>query len=77
MLKKLRYFSVVQRNGYFARQEYALIAMLGDGSENVRNVGVAKVLAHRKQVAVTKVQMTMTAHCSELQFNFTCSMYQF
>ena len=25
--------------------------MLGDDNENVRNVGVAKVLAHRKQVA--------------------------
>ena len=42
---------MVQRNGYFAHQEYALIAMLGDDNENVRNVGVAKILARRKQVA--------------------------
>ena len=47
MLKKLRYFSVVQRNDYFAYQEYALIAMLDD-NENVRNVGEAKMLASRK-----------------------------
>ena len=39
--------SVVQRNGYFAHQEYALIAMLGNDNENVRNIGVAK---HRKQI---------------------------
>ena len=41
----------MQRNGYFAHQEYALIAMLGNDNQNVRNVGVAKVLARRKQVA--------------------------
>ena len=34
----------MQRNGYFAQQEYALIAMLADDNENVRNVGVAKML---------------------------------
>ena len=28
-----------------------LIAMVGDDYENIRNVGVAKVLARRKQVA--------------------------
>ena len=50
MLKKLRYFSLVQRNGYFAHQEYALIAMLGDDNENVRNVGVVKMLERWKQV---------------------------
>ena len=38
-------------NGYFAHQENVLIAMVGDNYENVRNVGVAKVLARRKQVA--------------------------
>ena len=38
-------------NGYFAHQENVLIAMVGDDYENVRNVGVAKVLARRKQVA--------------------------
>ena len=42
---------MMQRNGYFAHQEYVLIAMLGDYNENVRNVGVAKMLARRKQVA--------------------------
>ena len=38
-------------NGYFAHQETVLIAMVGNGYENVRNVGVAKVLAPRKQMA--------------------------
>ena len=38
-------------NNYFAHQENVLIAMVRDDSENVRNVGVAKVLAPRKQVA--------------------------
>ena len=42
---------MVLPNGYFALQEYALIAMSGNDNENVRNVVVAKVLAHRKQVA--------------------------
>ena len=41
----------MQQNGYFAHQEYALIVMLGDDNENVRNVGVAKGLARLKQVA--------------------------
>ena len=41
---------MVQRNGYFAQQEYALIAMLGDDNENVRNVEVAKMLERWKQV---------------------------
>ena len=41
----------MQRNSYFVYQEYALIAMLGDDNENVRNVEVAKMLARRKQVA--------------------------
>ena len=35
---------MVQRNGYFAQQEYALVAMLGDDDENVRDVGVTKML---------------------------------
>ena len=38
---------MAQRNGYFAHQDYALIAMLGDDNENVRNIGMAK---HRKQI---------------------------
>ena len=41
---------MVQRNSYFALQEYALIAMLGDDIENVRNAGVAKMLERWKQV---------------------------
>ena len=41
---------MVQRNGYFAHQEYALIALSGNDNENVRNVRVAKAIAHRKQV---------------------------
>ena len=38
-------------NGYFAHQKNVLIAMVGYDYENVRNVGVAKALARRKQVA--------------------------
>ena len=38
-------------NGYFAHQENVLIAMVADDYENVRNVGVAKALARRKQEA--------------------------
>ena len=41
----------MQWNGYFAHPENVSIAMLGDDNKNVRNVGVAKVLALRKQVA--------------------------
>ena len=56
MLKKLRYntLNVVQRNGYFAQQEYALIAMFGDDNENVRNAGVVKMQERWKQVVVRK-----------------------
>ena len=39
--------------------------MLEDNDKNARSVGVAKVLAHRKQVAATKVQITMTIPCTE------------
>ena len=42
---------MVQRNSYFGHQEYALIAKLEDYNENVRNVGVAKMLARGKQEA--------------------------
>ena len=42
---------MVRRSGYFAHQKYALIAMLEDDVENVRNVGVVIVLARLKQVA--------------------------
>ena len=42
---------MVQRNFYFAPQECALIAMLGDDNKNLRNEGEAKMLEHRKQVA--------------------------
>ena len=42
MLKKLRYFERGATDGYFAHQEYALIAMLGNDNENV---------ARQKQVA--------------------------
>ena len=41
----------MQQNGYFAQPANVLIAMFRDDNENVRNVGVAKVLALRKQVA--------------------------
>ena len=41
---------MVQRSGYFAQQDYALIAMLGDDNENVRNAGAAKMLERWKQV---------------------------
>ena len=40
----------MQRSGYFAHPANVLIAVLRDDNENVRNVGVAKVLALRKQV---------------------------
>ena len=43
-------------NGYFAHQENVLIAMVGDEYENVRNAGVAKVLARRKLVAEDSAQ---------------------
>ena len=60
MLKKL---SAVQRNGYFAQQDYALIAMLGDDNENVRNAGVAKMLERWKQVVEeSEKMMTATLH---------------
>ena len=51
---------MVERNGYFAQQEYALIAMLGDDNENVRNAGVAKMLERWKQV-VEESANTVTA----------------
>ena len=54
MLKKL---SVKQRNGYFAQQDYALIAVLGDDNENVRNAGAANMLAHWRQVVETSEKM--------------------
>ena len=38
-------------NDYLAYQANVLIAMVGDDIDNVRNVGVAKVLARWKQVA--------------------------
>ena len=41
---------MAQQNGYFAEQEYTLIAMFGDDNENVRNVGGAKMLKRWKQV---------------------------
>ena len=41
----------MQQNGHFAQPANVLIAMFRDDNENVRNVGVAKVLALRKQVA--------------------------
>ena len=43
--------------------------MLGDDNENIRNAGAAKVLAHRKQVAIKKVQIMMTAPCTVQQFD--------
>ena len=43
--------SVEQRNGYFDHPANVSIAMLRDDNENVRNVGVPKVLALRKPVS--------------------------
>ena len=53
MLKKLQYFKcgATEWLFYMSYEEYALIAMLGDDNENVRNVGLAKILARQKQVA--------------------------
>ena len=66
----------MQRIDYFARQEYALIAVLGDDNENIRQVGVAKMLARRKQVAEeSTVLTTMTAHTHRTAVWFACSMY--
>ena len=39
--------------------------MLGDDNENIRNAGAVKVLAHRKQVAIKKVPIMMTAPCTQ------------
>ena len=59
-MKKL---SVVQRNVFFAQQDYALIAMLGDDNENVRKAGVAKMLERWKQVAEESEKlMSATLH---------------
>ena len=41
-------------NGYFAHQQNVLIAMVGNNHENVRNAGVAKVLAPQNRVAEGK-----------------------
>jgi len=35
----------VQRNGYFALPENLLIAILGDGDEQIRSMAVTKVIA--------------------------------
>ena len=53
VLKKLQYFKfgATEWLFYMSYEEYALIAMLGDDNENVRNVGLAKILARQKQVA--------------------------
>ena len=40
----------MQRNGYFAHLESLLIAMLGDGDEQRRSMGVTKVIALRKEL---------------------------
>ena len=42
---------MAQRNGCFAHPENVLIVMFVDDKESVRNVGVAKVLPLRIQVA--------------------------
>jgi len=39
-----------QRNGYFAHSESLLIAMLGDGDEQIRSMAVTKVIALRKEL---------------------------
>ena len=41
---------MVQRNGYFAQQDCALIAMHGNNNENVRNARVAKMVERWKQM---------------------------
>ena len=53
---------MVLRNSYFAHQKYALIAMLGDFNKNVRSVGVAKMLARRKQVAEESANSDVCPH---------------
>ena len=47
VIKKYGSLSVVQRHGYFAQQDYALIAILRDDNENVK---VVKMLERWKQV---------------------------
>ena len=39
----------VQRNGYFAHSENLLIAMLGDGNEQIRSMAVTKVITLCKE----------------------------
>ena len=43
----------VQRNVYFASPESLLIAMLGDGDEQIRSMTVAKVIALRKELVLS------------------------
>ena len=40
----------MQQKGYFAQQKYVLIVMLGDDNENVKNVGMVKMVKRWKQV---------------------------
>ena len=42
----------VQRNGYFAHSESLVIAMLGDGNEQIRSVPVTKVIALRNELVL-------------------------
>ena len=42
---------VVQRNGFFAHQENILIGMLGDNDEEIRMLGVNKVLSIRQKLS--------------------------
>ena len=58
------------RNGYFAHQEYALIAMLGDYNKSVRNAGMAKLLARQKQVAEESANNNDCGHA--LNSNLIC-----
>ena len=60
VLKKLRHFECGATECFFAHQKYALIVMLGDDNEEVRE---AKVLAHQIQVV------------EEIANNDECSMH--
>ena len=53
----------------FAHPENVLIAMVGDDEESARNMGVAKVLLLRKQVAEESANNDDWAPCTEQQFD--------
>ena len=56
----------MQRHGYFAQQDYALIAILRDDMENVK---VVKMLERWKQVVEKSANNDECPLCTEQQFD--------